>query len=84
LPVAGTGGSAIRGAIPLGPPRCHPLTPFVVGEKGGGDEEDGEDAEEKLHGRSRESNINSLWCFICAVPSLRWNKCRDGTGEFLP
>jgi hypothetical protein len=26
------------------------LTPFVVGEEGGGDEEDGEDGDEDLHG----------------------------------
>lgn len=28
---------------------CHPLAPFVVGEEGGGDDEEGENAEEDLH-----------------------------------
>jgi hypothetical protein len=28
----------------------YPLTPFVVGEEAGGDDEDGENAEEDFHG----------------------------------
>jgi hypothetical protein len=31
----------------------HPLTPFVVGKEGGGDNEDGENAEEDFHGAFR-------------------------------
>ena len=30
-----------------------PAAPFVVGDEGGGDKEDGEDAEEDLHGLFR-------------------------------
>jgi len=30
-----------------------PLTPFVVGVEGGGDEEDGEDGEGEFHGEYR-------------------------------
>ncbi len=30
--------------------RSHPLTPFVVGDKGGGNEKNSENAEEYLHG----------------------------------
>jgi hypothetical protein len=31
------------------------LTPFVVGEEGGGDEEDDEDGDEDLHGEPRRT-----------------------------
>ena len=34
-----------------------PLTPFVVGVEGGGDEEDGDGGEEDLHGREQGTGI---------------------------
>ncbi len=49
----------------------NPLAPFVVGEEGGGDEEDGEDAEEDLHGVFRIAWVGVLWGGeICGFPRI--------------
>jgi hypothetical protein len=44
--------------LPVAAASGHPLTPFVVGEHRSGDNEDSENAEENLHGESRETEIS--------------------------
>jgi hypothetical protein len=38
----------------------HPLTPFVIGDQGSGDEDDGENAEKNLHGVFRIARVGGL------------------------
>jgi hypothetical protein len=42
------GGKAAK-SLPVASAGSHPLTPFVVGNQGGGDENYGENAEKNLH-----------------------------------
>jgi hypothetical protein len=44
---------AVGSVVPIAAPRSYPLPPFVISDEQGGDEEDGENAEEDLHGLSR-------------------------------
>ena len=46
---AAAGWAFMGGPMLLGSSGCYPLPPFVIGKEGGGYEDDGEDAEEKLH-----------------------------------
>ncbi len=60
MAVATAGGPGPRGQVFFRGVMGHPLTPFVVGDEGNGDDEDGENAEENLHDAFRIAQIRRL------------------------